>query len=111
VFGETARAEGTFVSERVLMKEGAIVDGSFEEPPAPPPGSAPPKPPPAPVVQTPPVAPAQESPLAKTADDAQPSASGKPPSEPAAIEGQGAEAAPGTEQSPDPLKPADPKPE
>ena len=49
VFGESARADGTFVSERLMIKDGAIVDGSFEHvlPPAPPPpepgkpGSAP----------------------------------------------------------------------
>jgi cytoskeletal protein CcmA (bactofilin family) len=33
VFGETARAEGTFICERVIMKEGAVANGSFDQPP------------------------------------------------------------------------------
>ena len=38
VFGETARAQGTFASERLVVKEGSVVDGAFEQtPPAPPP--------------------------------------------------------------------------
>jgi cytoskeletal protein CcmA (bactofilin family) len=42
VFGESAKADGTFVSERLLMKDGAVVDGSFEQAPpsAPPPAEA-----------------------------------------------------------------------
>jgi cytoskeletal protein CcmA (bactofilin family) len=32
VMTETARARGTFVSERLCLKEGAVVDGAFDRP-------------------------------------------------------------------------------
>jgi cytoskeletal protein CcmA (bactofilin family) len=31
VIGESARARGTFVSERLIVKEGAVVDGAFDK--------------------------------------------------------------------------------
>jgi cytoskeletal protein CcmA (bactofilin family) len=34
VITESARARGTFVSERLIVKEGAIVDGAFDRPKA-----------------------------------------------------------------------------
>jgi len=35
VITETGRARGTFVSERLLVREGAVVDGAFDKPKAP----------------------------------------------------------------------------
>lgn len=38
VFGESAKADGTFACERLMIKDGAVVDGAFEQtPPASPP--------------------------------------------------------------------------
>jgi len=57
VINESARARGTFVSDRLIVKEGAVVDGAFDRPKAPiaPVAVTAPAQPPAPVAQrTPP---------------------------------------------------------
>ncbi len=114
VFGETAHAEGTFVSERLIIKEGAVIDGSFEEPPAPavqplparPAAAAPPPPPAVAPVGAPVVAKVPDQPPG--APPAPPS--GTPPDKVQAgpLDGPSAETALEADKSPEPPEEDDP---
>src|SRR5262249_29115584 len=89
VFGETARAKGTFLAERLAIREGALVDGAVNlssEPPSREPAIALP-PPPAPQPPTPPAPPVEsagakasngEGDAAKPAEPAKASEGAKP---------------------------------
>jgi cytoskeletal protein CcmA (bactofilin family) len=79
VFGETARAKGSFASERLMMRDGATVDGAFQ-PAAPEPIVAPA---PAPVAPVAPVTAAAE-PASAPAVAAESASQGASPDAPAA---------------------------
>jgi cytoskeletal protein CcmA (bactofilin family) len=86
VITESARARGTFVSERLIVKEGAVVDGAFDRPKTPlaPAGTASPAQPASPAAQrTPPAAPpagpgAAPAPTAPTSGPDKPQAKPSP---------------------------------